>query len=125
MENVKLEPYMWLESKKCEFKAKITCVMPAGGLKNYAEYELLFENGHKLVLKQEIIDMLFAYTGIQGDFHRTFEETMKELRKNTKKEEPKSDERAELVKKAKELGIKSPHLIKDLNKLREKVLQAQ
>ena len=117
MGDLKLEPYMWLETKKCEFKAKITGINPAGGVKPYAEYELAFENGQKLVIRQEIIDMLFDYTGIQGDFHKTYEESCAECA-------TKVDEKDILKDRAKELGIKGAHLL-SLDKLKEKIVQVE
>ena len=113
-----LQPYEWLQVKPCALKAKITTVTPAGGMEDFATYELTFENGDKVVLKDTIVDLLFERLNVLGYVYETFEQVTERLGafENITKDK--------LLEEAKELGVKSAHLF-GIDKLKEKIAEAK
>ena len=113
-----LQPYEWLQVKPSDLRAKVTIVNPAGGVDQFTSYELTFEDGQKIVLKDEIVEMLFERLNIAGYIYETFEQVTKRLL-------PLGEElKDELVAEAKSLGIKSAHLL-GIDKLKEKIAEAK
>lgn len=119
-------PYMWLQPKENNVKAKITGIIPAGSdiAHPYYRYKVEFETGEQIVLKDTVLKMLFSDLGVVGDFKDTFEEAC-EKSKVDATNDIIDDERAELIEKAKKLGIKSPQLYKDLDRLKAKIEQVE
>lgn len=108
-----VQPYEWVTTKKDDLTAKISCVTPAGGMTNYASYELTFDDGAKVVLRDNVFDKLFKTMGILGTRYETLEETQARL----------APEEEDLKTIAKELGIKGAHLMSEetlRNKIAEK-----
>lgn len=120
-------PYMWMTPKESDIKAKITGIIPAGSdfSHPYTRYKVEFEGGEQIVLKDTVLKFLFKDLNILGTYTETFDETNKRLNQEKPKKEIVSDERDILIEKAKSLGVKSPHLIKDLDKLKLKIEQAE
>lgn len=77
----KIDPYMWLQVKPSDIKAKITCVIPAGSDSNhpYNRYELDIVGLGKIVMREDLVRALFGYLGITGLFHESLEETISRL----------------------------------------------
>jgi len=117
-----LEPYTWLQVKG-QYKVKINGIIPAGSDFNhpYNRYELLFEGGEKLVMKEGLLRELFGFTGIIGLYAEDFDTAVTRIEAEKPKED---DEKALLVSEAKELGIKQPHLMK-IETLKEKIAEAK
>lgn len=121
----KIEPFMWLQIKPNEVKAKITCVMPAGSDFNhpYNRYEIEFTGGEKLVIKEGLLRDIFGFTGIMGQHNESLNEALARVEKENEEKAKLADgEKSLLVAEAKELGIKSSHLM-SIEKLKEKITE--
>ena len=109
-----ITPFMWLEPKKSDVKAKVTGIIPAGSdiMYPYMRCKIEFTTGDQLIMKQDLIKMMFNDLELQGTFNETYEQTLEKM--------PKDDEKEVLLAKAKELGIRSAHLM-SIDKLKEKI----
>lgn len=78
----RIEAYIWAKLKKDDdMVCQIVGITPAGADSNhpYNRYTIEFFGGEKIVLKESVMNMLFAYTGIAGQVKEDYNQAVKRI----------------------------------------------